>query len=168
MVDEGGNVRTLNYRKRFFNYALDTCSSIAYKSGTKKFKFTSISPHLITIDPDFNGEFLPVAYDKIEGFELDSGKGKYDELLTKAEIPEHKGWLAAMEDDKKLLEEAVKITFSVIDEPEKAMAFRVRRNTSKDELRALYADNLGENSGVDGYSSLNLFAWLLRLTLRII
>jgi len=107
LKDEEGNDRDLEDRLRFFNHWIDSCTGMAYKGGTTKFKVVPTCEELITIKNSFNETFLPIEYDAIVGVELDTTAGKYDTSLTKKEVMDHPGWLAAVDEDKELLRKSV-------------------------------------------------------------
>lgn len=103
-------------------YWLSSCTGIAYKENSSKFKIIPECEELINIDKDFYGTSFPIDYDKISGVELDFSKGIYNQKLAKEDALEHKGWLAVVEGDKALLKAYADIVFkeSHIDE---AMSF---------------------------------------------
>ena len=96
---------------RLFETWLNSCTGIVYKAGTTRFKIIPSCAELIGINKDFSHSFLPVEYDTIAGVELDSSKGKYNHLLTKAEVLEHPAWLASVEGDRTLLSAYTDIVF---------------------------------------------------------
>lgn len=124
----------------------DSCTGIAYKKNSTKFKLIPKCKELLEIDKDFDDYFIKVNYSKLKGIELDNKKGKYDELLTKAEVMKHPAWLKLL--GKPLLKKYVDIVFK---DKNKAMAFWIRENTDSDELRALYVFGLGVVSGAGGF-----------------
>ena len=158
LQDEDGNERDLEDRLRFFNHWIDSCTGMAYKAGTTKFKVIPLCRELITIKKSFNDAFLPVQYDNIVGVELDTGKGEYDRSLTKKEVVNHKAWLAAVEDDKSLLKEYRDIVFAQLKTRynlDTGMGFYFADvGEEDDELRALLVDNLSGSSSAFGSDSL--------------
>ena len=153
-----GSAKTDDERLRLFNRWNDSCTGIAYKVGTTKFKIVYQSMELITIDKEFEVGFLQVDYDSIDGIELDSNDAKYGTLLTSSQAKSHPAWLAAVENDNVLLSEYADIVFSLLNEKYKkkdGMRFWVRSNTETDELRALWVGDLGINSNAYGDNYLN-------------
>ncbi len=150
---------------RLFETWLDSCTGIAYKAGTTKFKIVPNCEQLRNIPKDFSQAFMPINYAKIDGIELDSGStlfGKraiYNTRLTKAQIVEHPAWLATVEDDKALLKTYTDIVFAAYasrySASDKLMCFWVRQDTSTDELRAAFVHNLSNNSYASGSINLN-------------
>ena len=136
-------------RKRLFRRWNDSCTALAYKKGTTTFKILTISPHLISIDRDFNESFLPITYDNIGGIELRSDCGKYNQHLTKDEVVHHPAWLTAVENDAALLKTYSDIVFTE-REINEAMAFCVLQNTPQDQLRALLVHDLDNYSNAYG------------------
>ena len=159
LLDEEGNERTLEGRLRFFKKWIDSCTGMAYKANTTKFKLINVCPELITISKGFNDNFLSINYDSVTGIELDSSKGKYDESLTKKEVINHKAWLAAVEEDKVLLKEYCDIVFDQLKKKygrDTGIGFYFFDVGEDDELRALFVDSLNNNSNAGGFSYLNL------------
>lgn len=156
--NEEGNERDLEDRLRFFNHWIDSCTGMAYKAGTTKFKVVPVCKELITIKKGFNEEFLPIEYDSIVGLELDTGEGKYDTSLTKKEVMNHKAWLAAVDEDKSLLKEYRNIVFDQLKakyDRDIGMGFYFADvGEEDDELRALFVNNLDNNSNADGNNNL--------------
>ena len=123
----------------------DSCTSMAYKKGTTKFKVVPQSLDLITLPPHFNERFKSVDYRTTEGIELDSSEGIYNTVLTPAQTMEHPAWHAAVEEDTSLLTVYVNIIFTELERKCRStmnMGFYVRQNTPADELRALYIHDL--------------------------
>ena len=149
-------------RLRLFNKWLDSCTGIAYKSGSTKFKVVLESGNLIGISKDFNDSFIPVVYDDISGVELDRAEAKYREWLTKEEVLEHPAWRTVVEDDINLLRVYADIVFSA-RKNEIQMAFWTREATEVDELRALFVNYLVNGSVADGNYYLNNNASFLRV-----
>ena len=145
--------RDTEERKRLFQRWNDSCTGVAYKARTKKFKIVHECQNLITIPADFNQHFLPVTYDTVSGIELQSDCGKYNQHLTKDEVVNHPAWLTAVENDAALLKAYSDIVFAELKQ-DAAMAFVVRQDTEQDELRALLVDNLNGNS--DAFGNFNL------------
>ena len=153
-----GSAKTDDERLKLFNKLLDSCTGIAYKAGTTKFKIVHQSMDLIEIPSEFNSEFIQIDYNSIDGIELDSNDAQYGALLTPSQAKSHPAWLAAVEEDTALLSEYADIVFSLLKEKYKrkdGMGFWVRSNTETDELRALWVSNLNFNSVAIGINFLN-------------
>ncbi|MBI2668831.1 hypothetical protein HYX14_03230 [Candidatus Woesearchaeota archaeon] len=151
----------------------DSCTGMAYKAKTTKFKVIPQCSDLMTIAPDFDGVYLPISYAGFDAPELNSGKRgmKYNELLTKAEIAEHEGWRTAVEGDVALLRGYRDIVFEAIRArdgrmPDKAMPFLVLQNTDFDELRALSVRDLEDDSEAYGDYYLDDYGSFLRVAHR--
>jgi len=152
-----GSERTLDERLSLITGRWnDSCTAIAYNAGTNKFKVVPISEHLITLNSNFNEDFIQIDYDNIVGPELDISKSIYNHLMSKYLVLKHEGWLAALEDDIVLLKSYTEIIFTELKRKYKrteGMTFWVQKNISADELRALSVNYLKGNSNADGYSS---------------
>ncbi len=155
-------------RLRLFKKWIDSCTGVAYKAGTTKFKIIPACHELITIDKDSRDNFLSVQYDLISVPELNSAgsNGKYNLLLTKDEVLVHPGWLAAVEGDTALLRSYHDIVFAERPRNTGLMSFWVRQNAPTDELRALFVLNLDDNSNAVGYKILNYNGSFLRVAHR--
>ena len=161
LFDENNNERDLQERTRLFKTWLDSCTGIAYKAKTTKFKIITECSELINIASNFNEYYLPINYDSINGIELDSSQGVYNKLLTPEQILEHPAWNTVVK-DKSLLKTYRDIVFKLNPGYER-MGFWVKQNTAKDELRALFV-NLDDNSSAYGDSNLDDNAYFLRVT----
>ncbi|MBU2590001.1 MAG: hypothetical protein KKB39_04535 [Nanoarchaeota archaeon] len=162
LQDENGNERDLSLRTRLFNTYLDSCTGIAYKAGTTKFKIVTECSELINIASNFNSKYLPINYRGINSIELDSSQGVYNKLLTPEQILEHPAWNTAVQ-DKSLLKTYTDLVFK-LNPGDERMRFWVRQNTAKDELRALYVNYIGNDSNASGSNDLNDDAYFLRVT----
>ena len=162
LLDENGNDRSLKQRKRLFNTWLDSCTGLAYKSKTTKFKIITECSELVNIANNFNEEYLPISYNAVNGIELDSSKGIYNKLLTPQQVFEHKVWNAVVQDSA-LLKTYTDIVFQ-LNPGDERMRFWVMQNTEKDELRALFVYNIDNNSDASGYANLLNNAYFLRVT----
>ncbi len=149
-------------RLRLYRVWLDSCTGIAYKAGSTKFKIIPECEDLILIEKAFNQPFVQRDYDSLHGIELDSAQAMYGVLLSKGEVLNHPGWRAAVENDLALLRAYADIVFSEPNPRQEAMAFHVRQNTVKDELRALLVDNLSNDSIACGDVSLSSYARFVR------
>ncbi|MDP2906631.1 MAG: hypothetical protein Q8O03_01710 [Nanoarchaeota archaeon] len=136
-----------------FKTWLDSVTGIAYKAHSTNFKLILRSDKLENIKPDFNQGFIPIDYNVENGIELDSKKGKYNQLLTREEVKNHEFWLAVMGSDKEKLAEYVDIWFDKT-KSEKGMGVYLRSNTDCDELRALVLNGDNSNSDADGSGGL--------------
>ena len=132
-----------------FGRWLDSCTGIAYKGKSSKFKIIPQSLNLITIDKDFNSSYLDINYNNLEGMELDQDKAKYNERLSKQEVLNHPAWLTALEDDKALLKAYTDIIFAEKNE-DKLMGFWTENKPDNDQLRALYVYYLDISSSAFG------------------
>ncbi len=136
---------------------LPSCTGIAYKAGSTKFKIIPHCAELAGIDKDFSQHFLPINYSCIAGIELDSSdisSDQYGFLLTPDEIINHPAWLAAVEGDKQLLERYTDVVFKthaqLYGSRTKLMSFSIEKNRSTDELRALSVVSLEDDSSTCG------------------
>lgn len=132
-------------RVRLFQRWNDSCTAVAYKKGTTKFKIVPMSPELITIPEGFNQDYMKINYDKLSGVELDRNDATYNNLLTPLQIETHPAWLTALEEDILLLKAYRDIVFAE-KKTETAMGFWLRNDIPEDHLRALFV------SGLDDYS----------------
>lgn len=153
-----GRKRTLQERLRLFNHWQDSCTGIATKAESTKFKIIPICKELITIPKDFEGGYVSTPYRKLEPAELDIKKGRYRQPLTKAQVLELPGWQAAVEHDTSLLSAFTAIIFAELKrlyQRDTGMGFYVEQNTKEDKLRALLVYYLGGYSGAGGDYDLN-------------
>ncbi|MEK6899899.1 MAG: hypothetical protein AABX05_02130, partial [Nanoarchaeota archaeon] len=153
-VTDYENNKDTEERKRLFQRWNDSCTGVAYKANTTKFKIVPMCSQLMTLDKDFNGAGLAIEYDDIEGTELDRAAGKYTAHLTKDEVLANEGWRAAVENDLELLKTYRDIVFTELGRND-AMAFCVLDKPSEDQLRALFVDSLYDNSYAVGDLSLS-------------
>gem|GEM_PF-4778323 len=154
-VHDYENNKDTEERKSLFQRWNDTCTGVAYKATTTKFKIVPRCHELITLDKDFNGTALAIDYDNIEGIELDRAAGKYTAHLTKDEVLANEGWRAAVENDLELLKTYRDIVFTELKRDD-AMAFCVLDKPSEDQLQALFVDDLPYDSIASGSIDLNL------------
>ncbi|MBU4242500.1 MAG: hypothetical protein KKF52_04685, partial [Nanoarchaeota archaeon] len=162
LFDENGNERDLNLRTRLFNTYLDSCTGIAYKAKTTKFKIVTECSELINIASNFNEHYLPIDYGSINGIELDSSQGIYNQLLTPKQILEHPAWNEFIK-DKSLLKTYIDLFFKLKPGDGK-MRFWVNKETKKNELRALYVNGIDSDSYANGNYDLYYSASFLRVT----
>ena len=90
-----GSAKTDDERLKLFNKWLDSCTGIAYKAGTTKFKIVHQSMDLIEIPSEFNQQFMQIDYDSIDCIEFDSSDAKYITSLSLSKIKSHPSLLAA-------------------------------------------------------------------------
>lgn len=167
-----GSARSWADRVQLFTKYHDSCSGVGYQGGTTKFKIIPICAELITIARGFNNFFLTAPYASLPGIELDTGRGKYNQLLSKREVLDHGGWRAVAEDDISLLTGYCDAVWSILavdnngTEPENAMSFWVRSGVTTNELRVLCILSIDNNSSVNGSYYLSSDARLLQVTPR--
>ena len=169
-LKENIEARVIDYNTNqslgLFDNWFDSCTGVAYQKKSTKFKIIPECEQLINIDKNFNDYFLPINFSDLkDGKLLDSSKGKYNSLLGEAEVSNHPGWLAAVEEDKHLLKEYAEIVFSKLKEKystDKGMGFYVRKETDQDQLRALFVGNLIIDSLAYGINDLNNCGSFLR------
>lgn len=102
LEDSDGNKRSVEDRLKLFRYPLDSCSGIAFKRDSTKFKIVQRPRELVFIDVNFKDAFFELsdqAYDDLnyslfECYEFDSDKCKLDVPLTKKEILNNSAWWA--------------------------------------------------------------------------
>ncbi len=149
-----GKERKKRERLRLFTRRwLDSCTGIAYKKGTTKFKLVPVSKDLITLSKGFNNAYVDINYDTIDGIELDRKDGIYDRLLTLSQVENHPAWLAAVDGDTHLLKAYGDIVFANVKQ-DTVMGFYTLQNTPQDQLRALLVHDLDSDSRA--YGSYNL------------
>ena len=163
LSDDEGNKRTEADRLRLFNNWFFTSTGVAYKAHTTLMKLIDRADALVYIDKDFNERFLPCDYDALDGIELDTGKGKYNQLLSQDDVLAHPFWNAAVP-DYPTLETYTNMVFT--QKPGKRMRFWPRGDVTTNELRALVIFNMSNYSYANGNYSLNKDARLLRVTHR--
>jgi len=125
----------------------DSCTGIAYKAGTSKFRVVPVSRDLVLLDENFSLPFILVDYANQDGSELDMDRGKYNVPLTQDEALNHPGWLSSVT-DRSLLKAFRDIIFAGKTN-ETAMGYYVRDGPQQDHLRMLEVDTLEERSGAD-------------------
>ena len=152
--------RSYEERTKLFNTYLHSCTGFAYNAGTTKFKINPLCEDLIIIDEGFNDEFKTINYDSFNGLEFDSSKDIYNSRLKKQQFLDHEAYRFLYNDDKTLMENYWNIVYTLAKSTN-LMSLWVKRNTSKDELRALCVDDLDGYYDADGLSDLNLYARFL-------
>ncbi len=133
--DPAGNERTLEDRKRYFVTWLDSSCGAAYKAKSTKLKLQLVCPQLMGIAKDFNEDFLPVDYASFKGIELDSNSRNFV----------RDGWQILLEDRTDVYRNYLEI-LKVITGKKIVPDFWKRKNTTTDELGAVYVDDLGSGS----------------------
>jgi len=145
-------------RWRLFNSWNDTCTGIAYKGKTSKFKIIPTSEHLLRLDPRSHREVIPITYDRdfAELPELNSEDATCGQVLSKSDVIVHPAWLAAVEQDNDLLQTYADVVYFELDRRgrDTGMVFNVVKTPDKDHLRALFVYNLGTDSMASGYRDL--------------
>ena len=145
-----GSLRSDKERLHLFTKTYkDSCTGVAYKGGSSKFKIVPVSKELVEIAKGFNQATLLIDYASIAAPKLDRSKGKYNQHLTKNEIVNHEAWRAAVEDDVALLTEYRDIVFTAKGDPQKLMGFFIMTNPDEDQLRALYVSNMDYEAYAD-------------------
>ena len=149
LKDENGKERSLDDRERLLNNLwIYTSSGILNKANSSQFKLIPQSEDLVTIDKNFEGDFLTVSYNSVEGIRLDENCGEYNKRLRKDQVPEQPGWRAVAGETKEglyVLNEFADIAFARILRrlrEDRGMRFYVRTNTQNDELRPLFVHTL--------------------------
>jgi len=105
-VPKDGTKRTLDDRLKLFRERLDSCSAIAYSSQNKdEFMIIPLCKELITIPKDLSNNFISICYSDFQGrgISLKYSQAKYNLLLTESEVISHPAWIAAVEEDMRLL-----------------------------------------------------------------
>ena len=161
-VTDYENNKDTEERKCLFKHWNDSCTGVAYKGGTTKFKIVPRCHELITIAKDFRETSLPVNQDAVAGIELDRAAGKYTAHLTKDEVLANEGWKAAVENDLELLKTYRDIVFTELKRDD-AMAFCVLDKPADDQLRALFVGDLNSNSNAYGSNDLNNYGSFLHV-----
>lgn len=160
-VNDYESVNPGNERLRLFRRWISSCTGVAYKARSTKFKLVSMSQELAGMTPGHvglyeigGGNVSPWQYEKLAVPELDSSKGIYNKLLTKGQLMIHSGWRAAVEGDIALLRACRDIVFAEKGGSQ-LMGFCVRQNTSADELTDLQIGILDTGSSAYGDTYLN-------------
>lgn len=150
LTNPDGSKRKRKERLKLFKESLDSCTGIAYKSGSTKFKIIPVCKELMSIDEDYDGSFLQIDYDCLEGFELDSSKNKYSEALTKNEAQEHPAWRAVVEEDLTLLKSYTNIIYKMKKERELLYFWIISYKLLYHELKEMAITSSANRSGIDG------------------
>ena len=164
-----GTDRTKEERLRLLNHCQDSCTSVTSKARSTRFKINQLEQRLIEIPEVFNESFLEANYKSAIREELDTTEGIYNQRLTHSQVLEHKGWLTALEEDKKLLTDFSDIVFTELSERRKqlkenvkAMGFYVVSKPAENQLGALFVGYLDDDSDALG-GGLNYYASFLLL-----
>jgi len=143
-VNPDGSDRTEDERKRYFNTWLDSSCGIAYEKSTTNLKLRLQCPELIGIDKNFSEESLPIDYSSfINDVALDGSSKTFA----------RDGWLALLEDKEDVYTDYLKV-LKEIEGKDITPNFWKRQNCSKDNLRAVYVNNLNYDSDANGNVSL--------------
>jgi hypothetical protein len=145
-----GTERSIEDRKRLFLRWFSSCTGIHYKPQTNKFMIIPCCDRLITLDSSFSDSFVDVPYGTLPGLELDRTQSKYDLLLTKQELLQHKGWIALFENDAVLLQAYADIVFSLKKGNLMGFWLRPEIDVTSQELRAVYVNSLSSDSFAGG------------------
>jgi hypothetical protein len=159
-----GTERSIEDREGLFLHLFSSCTGIHYNPSTDKFMIIPCCYGLITLDSSFSKEFVDVPYGSLQGIELDRTQSKYDSLLTKQEVLQHKGWLALFENDAVLLKEYADIFSSLKKGNLMGFWLRNKTNVTRPELRAVYVSSMvfaGHSSNADGNYDLDSIARFL-------
>jgi hypothetical protein len=149
----GENLQARLQNAELFQTWMDSCTGIAYKAGTSRFKIIRECDPLINIDPEFNQVLMGINYDSLEEEEFDRNDATYNGLLTRDQVMKHPAWQAAV-GDQSLLEEYTNHYFNTFNR-ETGMGFWLRDNIDIDQLRALCVDYVDYYSVADGINNLN-------------
>jgi hypothetical protein len=160
--DYNSNHPSFKERLMLFNVCLSSCSGVAYKANSDKFKVIPVCKQLIEIPYDFSQEEMDINYKSLQGPELDRGKAEDGKPLTKSEVLEHPALLAAVEDNKKLLKAYADIVFAETRTNE-LMGFYLRSKSDKETLRTIKVHDLGNYSNTNGNGILCYYAHFVRL-----
>ncbi len=147
-----------------WNTWLDSNCGICY-NGKDKFKIIHNCEELVNIDPNFNDHYIQSDYNKYKVdnknvFEINIKDDKYRQMLTQPELLKHKGWLALVQNNTKLLEQYSNLVFK---EKTNAMNFWIRNDPEKGELRQVYVSSVDDDSNANGYNDLSCVASFLQL-----
>src|SRR3989338_10849025 len=143
---------------QLFKTRLYSCTGIAYKGGTTKFKIIPVCEQLITINQSFHNSFLPlpIDYDSITGSDVVELDGReegvvyngarlrseevlHDWRFKRKEFLQHPAWNAAVgntKEGKKILKAYCDIYSMQVRPTNRRMEFYLRRPRN-DQLLAL-------------------------------
>ena len=126
--------------KGLLNEWNDSCTGIAHKENSSKFKVVTVSQDLICLGNNRGQRFVLVDYAGQDGTELDTSKGKYNGHLTKPEVLEHPGWLESVRDISLL--EAFRDMVFTERKTDMAMGYYVTiMNPQRERLQVLGVDD---------------------------
>ena len=163
LKDANGSTRNDEERLALFETWSFTSTGIAYQKKSAKCKIIPVSENLVTIAEDYNQEFIPIEYNKINGAEIDTSTGKHNHYLALNEVLENAGWIESFEQDKKSLSDYANLTFKLLNNPEQAMGFWTIQTPDKAHLRVLALYGLVNDSHAFGYISFNDNARFVRV-----
>ncbi len=143
---------------------LDSNCAICY-NGKDKFKIIHNCEELVNIDPNFNDHYIESDYNKYKVdnknvFEINIKDDEYNNSLTQSELLKHKGWLALVQNNKKLLENYSNLVFK---DKQETMGFWIRNIPEKGELKQVYVSSIDVDSSASGSDSLSFGASFLQL-----
>jgi hypothetical protein len=146
-----GSKRDHMQKLELFHAPLNSCTAICYKKESTLFKIVPESGTLI-LAPQYDNEksqFYHVDYSIVNGTELDSRAGIYHLGLWKPDILVHPAWLAAVEDDRKLLKAYADIVFGLYPERDHGykMRFNIKTNIQTDQLVPLGVNSANTAGG---------------------
>ena len=163
--------RPMAERLRFIDCIRDTISAVTYKGGTSRFKITPVSPHLLSLPSTFRESSIAVPYDSVQGIELNTSNGIYNQGLTDGQILDNEGWRTVVPDTH-LLRAHRDIVKSALTQRnrntplEPFMGFYVITQPKTDYQNALFVYWFGGGSYAYGKGSLNCNASVLRVVRR--
>ena len=143
-----------------------TCTGIAYKAGTTRFKIIPVCKELITLNKKFHRPYFPSLYSSFQTDELDSSQGIYKRQLTQEEFSASEFWKQGIHDSS-VRTNLGRIVYSE-REGEPSLGIFIRSNTSQDELRALLMFNLDFSSGADDEDELISDACFVRVVQALV
>ncbi len=164
LKDTNGSTRSDEERIALFKTWSFTSTGIAYKKKSAKCKIMPVSENLATIAEDYKQEYIPIEYSNMNGAEIDTSTGKYNQHLTLNEVLKNAGWIESFEQDQKTLSDYANLTFKLLNNPEQAMGFWIIPNPDENHLRALALGSLvADGGGADGNLTLNSNARFVRV-----
>ncbi|MFH1212422.1 MAG: hypothetical protein V1659_05870 [Candidatus Woesearchaeota archaeon] len=149
--------RVDNYKSNgangLFRVFLDSCSG-AVRADKHCFKLVDVCGGLVGLSAGFDGAFLGVGVQNLDGVVLDTRVGVYDAPLSEEQAVDHPFYRWAAKDDKPLVREHHKIACSLSGR-EKVMGVYLRGASG--ELRALGSYYVSGSCGSCSSGSLNYY-----------
>lgn len=142
-----GTARTAEEKEAFMCYRVDTCSAIAYKYLSVKFKLVPMSMDLVHVTPGFLESSIKLDYDSLLGIELSMSGAKYSEHLGLIQAYKHPAWNALVT-DKALLKNYLTLVFRLNRSTD--FGFYTDQGASGNELRSLVNICRHNKDGVRG------------------